>query len=124
MRSGNIFSPIPEHLPREISETLAGTETVRVERIVSEGHASPEGFWYDQDENEWVLLLEGGAALRFEGEDEPLVLKPGDWIDIPAHAKHRVEWTHPSLKTVWVAVFYHAGLRSGRNLRQIKRAGE
>lgn len=107
MKSGNIFSRIPENLPDELSETLAVSPgRVRVERIVSDGHASPENFWYDQDESEWVLLLKGGAALRFEGEAELIHLKPGDWIEIPAHVRHRVEWTDTKQKTVWLAVFY------------------
>ena len=79
---------------------------MRVERIISDAHASPEGFWYDQDESEFVLLLGGAAALRFENEDEISLLKPGDWLDIPPHARTRVEWTDPDRKTVWLAIFY------------------
>jgi cupin 2 domain-containing protein len=106
MRTGNTFSLIPEQVPDEIFEMLAGTGQVRIERIISDGHASPEGFWYDQDENEWVVLLQGRAGLRFEHETDLVVLKPGDWIDIGAHVRHRVEWTDPKQKTVWLAVFY------------------
>lgn len=106
VRKGNVFAHIPERVPEELFEIIAGAGKSRVERIVSDGQASPEGFWYDQDENEWVMVLEGSAGLRFEGEDEIVVLKPGDWIDIPAHAKHRVEWTDAERKTVWLAVFY------------------
>jgi cupin 2 domain-containing protein len=106
MRAGNIFSDIPEHVPDEMFEMLAGAGRVRIERIVSDGHASPEGFRYDQEENEFVLLLKGSAALRFDGEDEIVILKPGDWVDIPAHVHHRVEWTDPNQKTVWLAVFH------------------
>ncbi|MGC8490739.1 MAG: cupin domain-containing protein [Syntrophobacteraceae bacterium] len=91
---------------QEIFETLVDSGKVRIERIVSDAGRSPEGFWYDQEESEWVLVLEGSAGLRFEGDAEVLVLKPGDWIDIPAHRKHRVEWTDPVQKTVWLAVFY------------------
>ena len=92
------YSDIPDRLPEEIFETLASSGRVRIERIISDSHASPEGFWYDQDENEWVLLLKGSAALRFEGEERSCVLKPGDWVDIPAHVRHRVEWTDPKAK--------------------------
>jgi cupin 2 domain-containing protein len=106
MRKENIHSAIPDHFPEEIMETLVHSGRVRIERIISDSHCSPEGFWYDQAEREFVLLVEGGAALRIEGEDELLVLKPGDWVDIPAHARHRVEWTDPKHKTVWLAVFY------------------
>ncbi len=106
MRKGNIYSVVPVRAPEEIFETLAESGEVRIERIVSDAHASPEGFWYDQDESEWVMVLEGSAGLRFGGEEEILVLKPGDWVDIPAHVRHRVEWTDPGEKTIWVAVFY------------------
>ncbi len=87
-------------------ESLVSSGRVRIQRIISDAHASPEGFWYDQDESEWVLLLKGSAALRFDGKEEALVLKPGDWVDIAAHVRHRVEWTDPKQKTVWLAVFY------------------
>jgi cupin 2 domain-containing protein len=103
----NIFSDLPAQLPEELVETLVTSDRVRIERIVSHGHASPEGFWYDQDQNEFVMLLKGAARLQFEGEDEPIEMSPGDFIEIPAHRKHRVEWTTPDGPTVWLAV-YHA----------------
>jgi cupin 2 domain-containing protein len=106
MRTGNIYSAIPDHFPEEIIETLVDSGRVRIERIVSDSHCSPEEFWYDQAEWEFVLLVEGSTALRFEGEDELCILKPGDWINIPAHRKHRVEWTDPGEKTIWLAVHY------------------
>ena len=103
---GNIYSAIPDYLPDEIMETLIDSGSVRIERIISDSHSSPENFWYDQIEGEFVLLLEGSAALRIEGEEELHFLKPGDWINIPAHVRHRVEWTDHDNKTVWLAVFY------------------
>jgi cupin 2 domain-containing protein len=106
MRKGNIYSSVPERFPDEIMETLVDSGKVRIQRIISDSHCSPEEFWYDQVESEFVLLLEGSAALRFEGENEIVLLKPGDWVDIPAHVRHRVEWTDPKQKTVWLAVFY------------------
>ena len=106
MRKGNVCEGIPDRTPEEIFETLVHSGRVTIERIISDAHASPEGFWYDQDKSEWVLLLQGSAALRFAGEDEIVLLKPGDWVDIPAHVRHRVEWTDPEEKTVWLAVFY------------------
>ncbi len=106
MRKGNIYSAIPERFPEEILETLVNSGRVRIERIISNSHFSPEEFWYDQAESEFVLLIEGSAALRFGGEDEIVLLKPGDWVNIPAHVRHRVEWTDPKQKTVWLAVFY------------------
>ena len=100
----NILSNIPAELPEEQIETLVRSGSVRIERIVSRGHASPEDFWYDQDENEWVVVLTGTARLRFENES--VEMKPGDWLEIPAHKKHRVEWTTPDEPTVWLAVYY------------------
>jgi cupin 2 domain-containing protein len=102
----NLFEAIPAELREELVETLAGREGVRVERIVSRGHASPPGFWYDARETEWVAVIRGRARLRFEGEPTPVELGPGDHLTIPPHARHRVEWTTPDEDTVWVAVFF------------------
>jgi cupin 2 domain-containing protein len=104
--SGNLFEGIPAALEEELVERIAGGEGVRIERIVSRAHASPEGFWYDQDEEELVVLLKGSACLRFEGERGEVTLGPGDYLRIPAHARHRVEWTDADADTVWLAVFY------------------
>jgi cupin 2 domain-containing protein len=104
MTTNNLFVHLPRHLPDELFTTLLDAANVRIERIVSHGHASPEGFWYDQDQNEWVVVLKGAARLRFE--DETIELKPGDFIDIPVHKKHRVEWTTPDEPTLWLAVHY------------------
>ncbi len=103
----NLFSDLPSEIPDELIETLLQAETVRIERIVSRGHASSPAFWYDQPENEWVVVLGGAARLRFE--DDVIELKPGDYVNIPAHKKHRVDWTTPDEPTVWLAVFYEAG---------------
>ena len=104
----NLFAEIPAELPEELTQTLLGTPSLRIERIVSWGHASPEGFWYDQETHEWVLLLTGAARLRFEG-GQPIDLVPGAFVHIPAHQRHRVEWTAPDEPTVWLAVHYGAG---------------
>ncbi|MDR3620626.1 MAG: cupin domain-containing protein [Paludisphaera borealis] len=101
----NLFAEIPAEPPEELFQTLLHAPGVRIERIVSFGHASPEGFWYDQETAEWVLLLTGGARLRFEGE-EPIDLRSGAFVNIPAHTRHRVEWTDPSQPTVWLAIHY------------------
>lgn len=102
----NIFQKTPEYFKEESIEILLETKAVRIERIVSKGHASPPGFWYDQDKDEFVMLLEGGAGILFEAKAELKIMKPGDYLHIPAHARHRVEWTDPLKETVWMAVFY------------------
>ncbi len=78
---------------------------IRIERIISKGHSSPQSGWYDQDKNEWVLLLKGEAVLLFADESSAN-LKSGDFINIPAHKKHKVEWTDPDTETIWLAVHY------------------
>jgi cupin 2 domain-containing protein len=88
----------------ETAETLLARPGVRVERIVSHGEASPPGFWYDQAEDEWVLLVAGAARLEIEGEGE-FGLAPGDHFLLPAHCRHRVAWTDPDRPTVWLALF-------------------
>ncbi len=105
---GNLFAGIPESLPGELTETLAaGSGSWRIERIVSRGHRSPDDFWYDQDQAEWVLLLSGSAVLLLDGpEGERLFLRPGDWIRLSAHRGHRVESTEAGTDTVWLAVFF------------------
>jgi len=100
----NLFSSIPKSLQQELTQTLVSAGSVRIERIVSHGHASPDGFWYDQQEHEWVVVLQGSARLQFEDED--IELNPGDFVNIPAHRKHRVDWTTPDVPTIWLAVFY------------------
>lgn len=106
---GNLYAAVPAGLPAERFESLPlSAAQPRLERIVSAGQATPAGEWYDQPEHEWVLLLRGSAGLRFEGDDRVHILKPGDWVDIPAHRRHRVEWTHPSEPTIWLAVHYPA----------------
>ena len=106
MKLKNLFSEIPDSVPEEIFETLLQTGHFKIERIISSGHATPPGEWYDQDTNEWVILLSGGAGLIFEGEGAACILKPGDYIHIPAHRRHRVEWTDPNQETVWLALHY------------------
>jgi cupin 2 domain-containing protein len=103
----NLFRGVPDELADELVQRLPlQSSQLRLERIVSHGQATPPGQWYDQPAHEWVLLLAGSAGLRFEGDDRVHILKPGDYLDIPAHCRHRVEWTHPTVKTVWLAVHY------------------
>jgi cupin 2 domain-containing protein len=103
--TAKLFADLPGDLPNELITILLEAANVRIERIASHGHASPEGFWYDQNQHEWVVVLKGSARLRFDGE-EAAELSPGDCINIPAHKKHRVEWTTPDEPTIWLAVHY------------------
>jgi cupin 2 domain-containing protein len=101
----NLFNNLPEQLPQEAFTDLLNAGSVRIERILSKGQASPESGWYDQDEHEWVILLQGAAELTF-ASGEVVRLESGDYLNIPAHTSHRVSWTDPSHLTVWLAVFY------------------
>lgn len=102
----NLFADLPTSLPDELLETILQTRSIRIERIVSTGQASPENFWYDQDEHEWVVLLRGSAVIDFYGEIGKRRLQPGDHVLIPAHQKHRVVSTSTKKPTVWLAVFF------------------
>src|SRR5690349_20058481 len=103
---GNLLTSAPRDLAAEQTIELVAGDNVRIERIVSTGQASPPGFWYDQDWAEWVLLVAGSAGLLIEGEAEPRVLRPGDYLFIPARRRHRVAWTDAERPTVWLAVHY------------------
>lgn len=105
--NSNLFANIPGELPGELTEALAELGPVRIERIVSRGHVSPEGFWYDQAGAEWVVLLQGRARLELDPGGE-LELTPGDWISLPTHRRHRVAWTDPDVDSIWLAVHIQA----------------
>ncbi|MCX7737185.1 MAG: cupin domain-containing protein [Candidatus Kapabacteria bacterium] len=102
----NIFNNIPQDLTVEVFQDLLTQKNIRIERIISKGQKSPEGFWYDQDESEWVILLKGYAEIQFEDHQKPFILNAGDYLNIPAHKKHRVEKTDESEITIWLAIFY------------------
>jgi len=99
----NVFEAMPDDISEEVYTSLFSSKKLRIERIVSNGQSSPEDFWYDQEEHEWVLLLSGKATLAFE-DGSILALEAGDHINIPAHTQHRV--TETCENTVWLAVFY------------------
>ncbi|MFA5687638.1 MAG: cupin domain-containing protein [Kiritimatiellales bacterium] len=101
----NLFDQIPAHEPEELFTELFSNENVRIERIVSFGQKSADGFWYDQREGEWILMLEGSAQLRFE-DGRIVDLTSGDTLNIPARCRHHVEKTAQDARTVWLAVFY------------------
>ena len=106
MDDGNLFENVPASLDQEEILALASGAGFRLVRIVSTGQATPAGDWYDQDDAEWVVVLRGRAGLRFEGEDSVRELGPGDHLLIPAHRRHRVEWTEADAPTVWLALHY------------------
>lgn len=99
----NIFAQLPAQLEQERFDELLRAEHLRIERIVSQGQTSPD--WYDQIDNEWVMVLEGSGTILFEDGVE-VELNKGDYIDIPAHRRHKVIWTDPDNLTVWLAIFY------------------
>lgn len=100
----NILEDLPQRLPKEVVQTIIQADDVRIERIISHGHASAAEFWYDQPQHEWVIVLKGAARLQFE--DGMVEMKLGDFINIPAFKKHRVDWTTPDEPTVWLGVRY------------------
>lgn len=101
----NIFSNIPSELPNEIFEDIILTEKLRVERIVSMGQTSPDTGWYDQRENEWIIVLSGYGVIEYVNGNK-VTLKQGDYLHIKAHDKHRVIETSADDITVWLAIFY------------------
>jgi cupin 2 domain-containing protein len=102
----NLLHDVPDAGGGEVSEPIVAAPGLRIERVVSLGQASPPGFWYDQPQAEWVLLLAGAARLRFADEAEARPLVPGDAVAIAAHRFYRVDWTDPAQPTIWLAVFY------------------
>jgi cupin 2 domain-containing protein len=105
MATRNLYADIPESLDKELFDTLAVGRDLRIERIVSLGHSSPAQDWYDQDSDEWVVLLQGAAVIAYPDGSE-VTLGGGDCLHIPAHCRHRVKWTDPDNATVWLAIHY------------------
>ena len=104
-KAENIFKSIPDNLAKEAFETIVQSKDIKIERIISIGHTSPETGWYDQEKNEWVMILKGDAIITFENEKE-IRLNEGSYLNIPAHTKHRVSWTSQKTETIWLAIFY------------------
>ncbi|MCP3965646.1 MAG: cupin domain-containing protein [Lentisphaerae bacterium] len=103
MKKNNLYQGLPPQIPKEIFETLAENDNVRIQRIISDDHTSPPGFWYDQEESEWVLILDGAAKIEYFDESE-VSLNVGDALLIPPRTKHRVIYTAP--RTIWLAVHF------------------
>lgn len=108
MTVSSLLSDIPYDLSEEVFEVLLNEPTFRLERIISQGHCTPDGEWYDQNTHEWVLVLQGRGRIFFEHSDLEVELGPGDYIRIPAHNRHRVSWTDPDSETIWLALHYGA----------------
>ncbi len=106
MTSNNIFKDIPDALKVEAFENIIVNEKFKLERILSKGHRTPIGDWYDQDQNEWVMIIQGSADLRIEGKTDLITLTKGDYILLPAHLKHRVERTDEQEETIWLALHF------------------
>ncbi|WP_020205518.1 cupin domain-containing protein [Cupriavidus sp. WS] len=103
---GNLLADVPADRAAERFDALLARPGLKIERIVSNGQASPPGFWYDSAQDEWVLLLSGSAGLHIEGEAQARRLLPGDWLHLPAHCRHRVAWTDAAQPSVWLAVHF------------------
>ena len=105
--NSNIFKNIPDQLPEELIECIFKRDNIQIERIISKGHITPAEQWYDQDGDEWVMLIQGQAIILYEKDHQTFHLNAGDYLLIPAHTRHRVEWTTPGLHTIWLAVHLH-----------------
>lgn len=103
--SKNIYKNLPGNLHNEIFQVITENSNVKIEKIISNGQSSPPNFWYNQELNEFVILLKGSAELLFEN-DEYVKMIPGDYIIIPSHKKHRVERTSETEETIWLAIHY------------------
>jgi len=101
----NLFEDLPKKFEKEFFEEILVTTDFKLERIISEGHCSTSGFWYDQKQNEFVMLLKGKAKLSFD-DGRKFELNPGDYLIINAHQKHRLDWTDPEQKTFWLTIHY------------------
>jgi cupin 2 domain-containing protein len=104
MNKENLFKNLPDTCREEIFETILENNDLKIERIISEGQSTPTNQWLDQEWDEWVVLLLGSTGILFEGDNAPITMKPGDYLFIPAHTKHRVEWTDGKEKTIWLAI--------------------
>ncbi len=105
MKKTNIFALVPENFERELTDLLVNNDRVQIERIISKGHTSPASGWCDQEKDEWVMVLKGSAIIVFENGSD-VKLGAGDYLNIPAHTRHKVSWTDPESETVWLAIHY------------------
>lgn len=123
LRFGNLFDALPAATREEHVDVLLQRPGARLERIVSTGQTTPPGSWLDQEPTEWVVLLSGGARLRFAEEDADRILRPGDHVLIPSGVRHRVTWTDPDTSTVWLALHIEAPETGGEPVRPRSESG-
>jgi len=105
MKKTNIFTNIPKKLNEELFEDILNKPNIKIQRIISDGNTEEEFQWYDQNNDEWVIILQGAAIIEFKDEDD-IKLETGDYINIPAHKKHKISWLNKDIKTIWLAVHY------------------
>lgn len=103
LSKGNLFDKIPKYIEKEIFEELLKRPGLSIQRILTQGQTTD---WLKQDTDEWVVLLAGSAKLLFEEKNRRVSMKPGDYVQIPAGCRHRVSWTDPGQKSVWLAIHY------------------
>lgn len=104
-KTGNIFAPLPANLTAEQFENIVQSAHIKIERIISKGHSSPESGWFEQGHSEWVMVLQGSAQIVFE-DHSSVTLKAGDYLEIAPFSKHKVSWSDPDIETIWLAVHY------------------
>jgi len=100
----NIFEEIPGQIPEEIFETIVQASNIKIERIISKGHTTPSKSWYNQNFDEWVLIIQGAAKINFDNHSQPISLTKGSYLWIPAKQKHQVIWTPKDVTTIWLAI--------------------
>ena len=110
----NIFNEIPKQIPDEIIECVLSNDNITIERIISKGHNTPIDQYYDQEKSEWIIILQGQAVLSFEEPHKEVRMKVGDYLLIPAHKRHRVEWTKPDSETLWLAIYFFEAKKKPR----------
>lgn len=106
IKCSNIFSDLPDNTDEENVERLLSASDLTLQRIISRGQHTPDGQWYDQHENEWVILIKGAATLLIEEGHQLINMQAGDYVYLPAHCRHRVEWTDPEQHSIWLAVHH------------------
>lgn len=103
MSIGNILGNIPTDLSEEVFTNIEQSNSLKIERIVSKGHTSSD--WYDQDQNEWVMVVQGSATIEYD-DGAKFDMEAGSYLNIPAHQRHKVTRTDASIETIWLAIHY------------------